>query len=166
MQLTESLLKELIKSKFSYCLNKAENITGRRDIAEDCAMMAIMAVWERQSEIKDMECAGALLYVATRNFALTALRNEKMRSEYRESVDPFINIEIDADFKEISEIAIKEIEQAHKSKNYSNVLKAHIHGLNNKDIALVLGLTYQHVRKIKTIVFSFLKHRLPAKGII
>lgn len=158
MEITEAVLKELIKSKFRYCIMTAKHITGRQDIAEDCAVMALMALWQRQAEIKELKYAEAFLYVATKNFALNELREKAARDKYEGGIVPPDQPEIDTDFKSISEAALKEVERHHyKSRKYVEVLRAHMNGFNNKEIALLLGIKYQYVRNIKRVVFAFLK---------
>lgn len=138
-------------------MTTATNITGRRDIAEDCAMMAIMAVWERQGEIKDLDRAGAFMFVATRNLSLNEARDAKARYMKMHKIHNEGFCETDIEFKSACDAALKEVSQKYASRNYVNVLKAHIHGYDNKGICELLHMPYQSVRNIKNVLFSFLK---------
>lgn len=158
--ITESFLSAVIKGKFAYMVMTAKHITGRQDIAEDCAMMGLMALWQNRSLFSDQKEAYAFLYTATKNFAFNELRSAATRKEYYSRL-PHEESETTEQEITYNDLVKKSIEKvkAKFNKKDANIFVAHTIGLSNQEISNTFGYKYQTVRNVKNTVFKFLKLR-------
>src|SRR5688572_7245530 len=79
MSLSDAEFDDLFRGYYAKVAAFAARVTLARDIAEDVAAEAFVALWERRARIDGEAAARMLLYRTARNAALNHLRDTRTR---------------------------------------------------------------------------------------
>lgn len=133
---------------------------------EDCVQEAFIALWNNREEIETPAHLKSFLYQVCRNNALNYLKHERVKNEYcaqgiqeLESQVCFINYVIEDEVERI--LAVTEQELAPRCRE---IFKLAMQGMDNEEIARLLGIAENTVKTQKKIAYKRLKQNIAEIG--
>ncbi len=149
----ESLFREFYPSM---CVIAMRFVTDQ-DAAEDIAQEAFIKLWEKRSVYEDIPSLKTFLYVSVKNLCFNYIRNKKDTIDY---TSPEVQNK-EAFFKDylIEEEAYRIIEDAVNAlpPQSQKIVKMHLDGKQNKEIAETLNISVNSVKTLKYNALSSLK---------
>lgn len=133
---------------------------------EDCVQEAFIALWNNREGIETPAHLKSFLYQVCRNNALNYLKHERVKNEYYaqgiqelESQVCFINYVIEEEVERI--LAVTEQELAPRCRE---IFKLAMQGMDNEEIAQLLGIAENTVKTQKKIAYKRLKQNIAEIG--
>ena len=135
---------------------------------EDCVQESFIALWNNRAEIETPAHLKSFLYQVCRNNALNYLKHERVKNEYcaqgiqeLESQVCFINYVIEDEVERI--LAETEQELAPRCRE---IFKLAMQGMDNEEIAQLLGIAENTVKTQKKIAYKRLKQNIAEIGML
>ena len=135
----------------------AMRFVADQDAAEDIAQEAFIKLWEKRTAYEDIPSLKTFLYVSVKNLCFNHIRNKKDTIDY---TSPEAQNK-EAVFKDylIEEEAYRIIEDAVNAlpPQSQKIIKMHLDGKQNKEIAETLNISVNSVKTLKYNALSSLK---------
>lgn len=135
----------------------AMRFVADQDAAEDIAQEAFIKLWEKRTAYEDIPSLKTFLYVSVKNLCFNHIRNKKDTIDY---TSPEAQNK-EAVFKDylIEEEAYRIIEDAVNAlpPQSQKIVKMHLDGKQNKEIAETLNISVNSVKTLKYNALSSLK---------
>ena len=135
----------------------AMRFVADQDAAEDIAQEAFIKLWEKRTAYEDIPSLKTFLYVSVKNLCFYHIRNKKDTIDY---TSPEAQNK-EAVFKDylIEEEAYRIIEDAVNAlpPQSQKIVKMHLDGKQNKEIAETLNISVNSVKTLKYNALSSLK---------
>jgi RNA polymerase sigma-70 factor (ECF subfamily) len=144
-------LEKIIREHYAALYSVAIKFVTSPDIAQDITQEVIIRFWEKQHLYKEVDSIEHLLFTSIKNKALNYLRNVKREeNRYRnlsspESEDPVVlNMLIEEETNQILVEAINRL-----PKQSAQIMRLLLSGYENKEIALILGVSINTIKTLK-----------------
>lgn len=151
--------EELYNRYFSSVFRLAFNLLNNRQAAEDIASETFIRLWKKRSDIARIENLSAFLYTSTRNACLNHIRNDRRHSEHHERIKAESETGTVAPIDPVSETVLNFLETELKKlpPRQLQVLKLHLSGYSNNEIAVAINISEKTVRNLKSDAIKNLK---------
>ena len=135
----------------------AMRFVADQDAAEDIAQEAFIKLWEKRTAYEDIPSLKTFLYVSVKNLCFNHIRNKKDTIDYT-SPEAQNKEAVFKDFL-IEEEAYRIIEDAVNAlpPQSQKIVKMHLDGKQNKEIAETLNISVNSVKTLKYNALSSLK---------
>ena len=135
----------------------AMRFVADQDAAEDIAQEAFIKLWEKRTAYEDIPSLKTFLYVSVKNLCFNHIRNKKATIDYT-SPEAQNKEAVFKDFL-IEEEAYRIIEDAVNAlpPKSQKIIKMHLDGKQNKEIAETLNISVNSVKTLKYNALSSLK---------
>ena len=135
----------------------AMRFVADQDAAEDIAQEAFIKLWEKRTAYEDIPSLKTFLYVSVKNLCFNHIRNKKDTIDYT-SPEAQNKEAVFKDFL-IEEEAYRIIEDAVNAlpPKSQKIIKMHLDGKQNKEIAETLNISVNSVKTLKYNALSSLK---------
>ena len=135
----------------------AMRFVADQDAAEDIAQEAFIKLWEKRTAYEDIPSLKTFLYVSVKNLCFNHIRNKKDTIDYT-SPEAQNKEAVFKDFL-IEEEAYRIIEDAVNAlpPKSQKIIKMHLEGKQNKEIAETLNISVNSVKTLKYNALSSLK---------
>lgn len=135
----------------------AMRFVADQDAAEDIAQEAFIKLWEKRTAYEDIPSLKTFLYVSVKNLCFNHIRNKKDTIDYT-SPEAQNKEAVFKDFL-IEEEAYRIIEDAVNAlpPQSQKIIKMHLDGKQNKEIAETLNISVNSVKTLKYNALSSLK---------
>ena len=138
----------------------AMRFIGNEEAAEDIVQEAFIKLWEKRTTYNDIPCLKTFLYVSVKNLWFNHIRNKKNTIDYtsqelqnKEVI--FKNHLIEEETYRIIDDAVNALPPQSKK-----IIKMHLEGKQNKEIAETLNISVNSVKTLKYNALYTLKHSL------
>ena len=138
----------------------AMRFIGNEEAAEDIVQEAFIKLWEKRTTYNDIPCLKTFLYVSVKNLCFNHIRNKKNTIDYtspevqnKEVI--FKNHLIEEETYRIIDDAVNALPPQSKK-----IIKMHLEGKQNKEIAETLNISVNSVKTLKYNALYTLKHSL------
>lgn len=131
-----------------------------QNAAEDIAQEAFIKLWEKRTAYENIPCLKTFLYVSVKNLCFNYIRNKKLTIDYS---SPEVQNQ-ESIFKDyvIEEETYRIIDKAVNAlpPQSQKIIKMHLDGKQNKEIAEILNISVNSVKTLKYNALAILKHSL------
>ncbi len=139
-----------VREHFSSICTVAEKFVKSASVAQDIAQDVIIKYWENPDKEK-VSSVSDFLFIMVRNASLNYLRGRK-REEKRhnivknesESEQELFNLLVEEEYNQLLISAIDKL-----PKHNARIIRYALSGYNNKEIAMLLGISINTVKSIK-----------------
>ncbi len=160
----EEQVRLLFDTYFDRLTYFAFKILKDRDLASDMAQEAFIKYWQMRSQVETHPVAiKNFLYTTVRNTCLNAIRHEKVVSDYALQVSDELPVEgtvmdaiITAEVLHSLELAVRSLPESYRRIS----TLAYLEGKKNQEIADLLGMSVNTVKKQKQRALELLRLRL------
>ena len=152
---------DLFDGYFDKLFTFALNMVFREDVANDIVQEVFIAIWESDKKYNSYHGFRAFLYDAVKNRCLNYLKHEEVERRHAEILLQEQNEE-DEDYRLMREELYRELHRTvdELPKRCRQVFELHLQGKKNEEIAQVLELSVETVKKKKKKAMYFLRERL------
>ncbi|MDR2130173.1 MAG: sigma-70 family RNA polymerase sigma factor [Odoribacteraceae bacterium] len=144
-------LEKMIRGYYATLYAVAIKFVVSPDIAQDITQEVIIRFWEKRHFYRESDSIEHLLFVSVKNEALNYLRNTRRaenrykKLSYPESEDPVaLNLLIEEETNQILVEAIR-----HLPEQSARIMRLLLSGYENKEIALIIGVSINTVKTLK-----------------
>ncbi len=138
----------------------ARRYMGDSPAVEDILQDAFVSLWEKRASVRDEPSMRGFLYTGVRNRCLNALRREKIRTAHAPAPDAgshedFLEKVIETEFFDMLFALVGELPPAGQQ-----VYRYSLEGKRNEEIAGILGISVNTVKKYKVNANHYLRGRV------
>ena len=163
MDNSKEFFDELYNSEFTQIEKYVRRMLYDSNAVEDIVQETFIIVWSRHLKVFDSEMAlQAFIYRTLRNKCLDYIRHEKIKERYsseyskeRETSDYLMQAIIDEESRFLIHKAIKSL-----TPQVQAVIKLHLEGKKNKEIAEEMGISETTVKFHKSVAYRELNKLL------
>lgn len=158
----EKSFKLLFQEYFPALCNFAYGFIKNRDVCEDVVQDVFIKLWERRVGFNDLTSIKVFLYKATRNDCLSFIKHKKVEEKYLGEC-----AQNDIDDKVIINKIIEE--ETHRlmyevicslPKKCQKIIKLHLDGISNVEIAEILHISINTVKTQKKIAYKIFREKI------
>ncbi|MGB8192861.1 MAG: RNA polymerase sigma-70 factor [Chitinophagaceae bacterium] len=147
----------------------ANRLIATRPVAEDITQEAFVRLWQRHDAFSCQQSIKAFLYVITRNACLNFIRQDQRNKISEQGIVRALDETEDSVLAKLSQLEIKAaLTRAIESlpQECRKVIQlSYIEGIQNKDIAMSLGLSVHTIKNQKARGLYLLKKRLQRSSV-
>lgn len=157
----ERAFKILYDLQFLSIFRFAKKFVENRQAAEDITTDAFLKLWDKRGDFDNMQKVKSFLFTTTKNACLNYLRDERRHTANHEQLLSFLSQQSEKNVQqhEITEQILKYIEEEIEKLpvKLKNILRLHLNGMKNAEIAGELGIAEKTVRNLKVDAMKALR---------
>lgn len=159
--IVKSELQKMFDTYYEALVKYANRFLILTDECEDLVQDVFVGLWEKENTFPDETSLKVFLYKTVRNKCYNAIKHNKVKDKYAESV--VISLEDDNLFLEqvLEEEIVRQLYQAIDvlPERKKQIIKLSLKGLKNNEIAEELQIKLQTVKTLKSQSYTLLREK-------
>lgn len=159
--IVKSDIRKMFDTYYEALVKYANHFLPLIDECEDLVQDVFVSLWERENTFPDETSLKVFLYKTVRNKCYNAIKHNKVKDKYAESV--VVSLEDDNLFLEqvLEEEIVRQLYQAIGAlpERKKQIIKLSLKGLKNNEIAEELQIKLQTVKTLKSQSYTILREQ-------